>query len=142
MQTTPILAVLALLLAAAVCPADEVDDLVSKLEPPARFQAHVPRWSVRKAEFTFAFMDGPQTWPFWVVMDGEGHVALIPTVGFHTGTIYVQDFQSNAVTAADGWQKVHFGFTTPKWGPFIQLAFHAENCTVYLDDFRFAAQAK
>ena len=33
------------------------------------------------------------------------------------------------------WRKVSFDFTTPKWGPFIQITFRAENCRAYVDDF-------
>jgi hypothetical protein len=32
---------------------------------------------------------------------------------------------------------VSLQFTTPAWGPFIQLQFHATNCRAYLDDFHF-----
>jgi hypothetical protein len=79
---------------ASVCPGDEVDDLVGKLKPPARFTGHKPAWSVEKQEVSFQFMDGPQTWPFWLVKDGGRIVAIIPCLDcFHNGTIYVQDFR-------------------------------------------------
>jgi hypothetical protein len=54
----------------------------------------------------------------------------------HSGQRLAQ-FKSNVVGPSDEWQKVAFELTTPKWGPFIQLDFHAPNCTVYLDDFEF-----
>ena len=47
------------------------------------------------------------------------------------------EFKSNVAAPGEDWQKMALEFATPKWGPFIQLTFHAENCTVYLDDFRF-----
>jgi len=90
---TVALSSLILLAGAMACLADEVDDLVKKLKPPARFAGHKPNWSVKKEKVTFEFMDGPKAWPFWFVMDGDGRVAIIPTVGFHNGTIYVQDFR-------------------------------------------------
>lgn len=37
----------------------------------------------------------------------------------------------------DGWQQVSLEFTTPKWGPFVNIVFVASNCTAYLDDFQF-----
>lgn len=70
-----------------------MDDLVRKLNVPPRFKDHKPKWSTEKREVTFEFMDGPTNWPFWFVRDGAGVVAVIPTVGFHTGTVYVQDFR-------------------------------------------------
>jgi hypothetical protein len=88
-----VLGALAILAAASVCAADEVDQLVKKLDPPARFRGHKPKWSVEKRPVTFEFMDGPKAWPFWFVRDGDRVVAVVPTVGFHTGTIYVQDFR-------------------------------------------------
>ena len=45
--------------------------------------------------------------------------------------------EAQAAGPADGWQKLAVEFTTPKWEPFVELAFHAINCTVYLDDSRF-----
>ena len=89
-------AVLALLVPWA-CPAagaaGEVDALVRRLKPPARFADHTPRWSVAKDEVSFEFKDGPKAWPFWFVKDAGRVVAVMPTVGFHGGTIYVQDFR-------------------------------------------------
>ncbi|HUT33132.1 MAG TPA: carbohydrate binding domain-containing protein [Planctomycetota bacterium] len=87
------LAFLGLSLLAAAGVADEVDALVAQLKPPTRFADHKPAWSVKKAQATFEGMGGPETMPFWFVMDGDRHVAIIPTVGFHSGTIYVQDFR-------------------------------------------------
>lgn len=86
-------ATLTMLLAAGACAADEVDELVAGLRPPERFKDHKPDWSVSKDEVPFEFMDGPQAWPFWFVKDGGCIVAIIPTVGFHAGTVYVQDFR-------------------------------------------------
>ncbi|MGB2819917.1 MAG: hypothetical protein WBF17_02975 [Phycisphaerae bacterium] len=96
------------LLAGAFCAADEVDGLVARLRPPERFKDHRPDWSVSKDEVTFEFMDGPQAWPFWFVKDGGRIVAVIPTVGFHTGTVYVQDFRPGR-----GPKKIKF--PTERW---------------------------
>ncbi len=84
---------MAVLAAGALAPADEVDELVRKLQPPARFEDHPPDWSVKKEQVTFEFMDGPKTWDFWFIRDGEGVVAIMPTTGFHGGTVYVQNFR-------------------------------------------------
>lgn len=36
---------------------------------------------------------------------------------------------------AEGWQHVVLDFDSPAWGPFINIAFHAEGCDALLDDF-------
>ncbi len=73
--------------------ADEFDALVEKIDPPARFADHKPQFSVDRREFTFQHYQKKITWAFYVVMDHDRHVALIPEQGFHAGTIYVQDFR-------------------------------------------------
>jgi hypothetical protein len=47
------------------------------------------------------------------------------------------EVRSNLLKPGSGWKKVSLQFTTPAWGPFIQLQFHATNCRAYLDDFHF-----
>ncbi|MFP4105622.1 MAG: hypothetical protein ACLFVU_05950 [Phycisphaerae bacterium] len=70
--------------------ADEVEDLVKKLDPPRRFADYSPNWSVQKKAFTFEhYGDKQQTWDFWAIKDGDRYVALIPLPGFHSGTIYL-----------------------------------------------------
>jgi len=67
------------LVAASVAPVladDEVDELVKQLEPPARFADHVPNFSVKQQEFTFASPRGPVKRTWSVIMDGDRHVAL------------------------------------------------------------------
>lgn len=93
MSSRCFIAAAALCLAAMAGLADEVDGLVAQLKPPARFAGHRPQWAVRKAQATFEGMNGPETLPFWHVMDGDRYVAIIPTGGFHNGTVYVQDFR-------------------------------------------------
>ncbi len=88
--------------------ADEVDDLVERLGPPARFADHRPDWSWTKHTFTFQHYGRETHEPFWLVRDGERHVAVIPLTGFHSGTIYVQDFRPlDAPTELD--------FPTERW---------------------------
>jgi len=83
-----------LLVAALAAPgaADEVDELVAKLKPPARFADHKPDFSVAKQRFAFEHLKGPVEWDFWVIKDRDRHVAVIPLTGFHGGTIYLLDF--------------------------------------------------
>lgn len=64
--------------AAAVGPAaaDELDDLVRRLQPPARFKDYRPSFRAVRREFTFQQVSGPETQQWWVVMDGDKYVAL------------------------------------------------------------------
>jgi hypothetical protein len=73
----------------SLCPADEVDQILDRLKPPARFQNHRPEFSVEKRDFTFDYLDGPRERPMFVVKDGKRHVALIPLAG---GTIHLLAF--------------------------------------------------
>ncbi|MFP4217075.1 MAG: hypothetical protein ACLFVH_14225 [Phycisphaerae bacterium] len=43
---------------------------------------------------------------------------------------------TNSVSPNGKWQKVELTFTTPKWGPFINISFVADNCIAYMDDFK------
>ena len=53
----------------------------------------------------------------------------------HSGTMLVKQKTPAAAADTDGWQHVALDFTSPDWGPFINIAFHAEHCDAYLDDF-------
>lgn len=75
-----------LLASASFCFADEVDDLVKQINPPARFANHTPDFTVEKHTFTLEFPTGPEDRQFWVVKDGPRYVALIPVKG---GTIHL-----------------------------------------------------
>jgi len=88
--------------------ADEVDDLVARLKPPARYRDHKPAFSVHKETFTFEHLNGPHEEPFWLVMDGDRYVAAMPLEGFHSGTIYVQDFRPDHAPKA-------LDFPTERW---------------------------
>jgi hypothetical protein len=77
----------------ALAPADEVDELVRKLDAPERFADHKPQWKVEKKAFDFEHVKGPITWHFYMIRDGDRTVAVMPMEGFHSGTIYVQDFR-------------------------------------------------
>jgi len=103
MHTRPLLLILcAAMLTSTAAVADEFDDLIAELDPPARFADHTPDFSVSKQTFTFEHMDGPKTMDFFVVKDADRYVAIVPTTGFHTGTIYVQDFRpTHAPTELD-----------------------------------------
>ncbi|MFW6061336.1 MAG: carbohydrate binding domain-containing protein [Planctomycetota bacterium] len=94
----------AMAMAVGVWPAaaDEFDQVVEKVDPPARFVDYQPDWSVSKHTFTFQHLSGPESWDFWGIKDGERYVALIPIPGFHSGTIYMQSFRpDNAPTELD-----------------------------------------
>ncbi len=80
-------------------PADEVDDLVRRLKPPARFRGHTPRFSVEKAQRTFEVLDGPRTLHYYLVKDAGRCVAYVPIGG---GAIHVLDF--NPQTAPKEWR--------------------------------------
>ncbi len=65
---------------------------------------------------------------------------------FHiTGHLYVSsphhrkwevEQQTNvAKPTGETWQKVSLEFTAPDWGPFINIVFHANACSAYMDDF-------
>jgi len=87
------LLVLAGSMTAADFPRDEVHALVEEVGPPARFADHVPEFTVESRDYTFLHKgDREVTWGFYVIKDGDRHVALIPRPGFHSGTIYVLDF--------------------------------------------------
>ncbi len=66
-----------------ICPADEVDDLVEKLQPPARFKDYQPNFRVEQRTFTFQHADGPVTKTWHVVRDGEKYVALVRSGDFN-----------------------------------------------------------
>jgi len=102
--------VVCLVAAAAAGPvaADEIDGLLAKLNPPARFKDHKPAWSVKLEEVSFLGKSGPFTWQFWFIRDGGGVVAVVPLPGFHTGTIYVQDFRP-------GHAPAKVPFPTERW---------------------------
>jgi len=71
---------LAAVLAAAsatVAGADEIDELVKKLQPPARFINYRPRFHHREQTFTFQHARGPIKRTWRLIMDGKRHVALL-----------------------------------------------------------------
>jgi hypothetical protein len=60
----------------------------------------------------------------------------------HANKWEVEQRTTSAKPGVDGWQKVSLEFTTPKWGPFVNIVFVANNCTAYLDDFQFVEVAE
>jgi len=58
-------------------PADEVDELVAKLKPPARFRDYRPRFRLVERAFTFHHVKGPVEETWRVVLDGDKYVALV-----------------------------------------------------------------
>jgi hypothetical protein len=56
----------------------------------------------------------------------------------HNAQRQLRQTTNHADPEQDGWQRIHLEFTTPAWGPFVDLAFVAEGCTAYFDDFRLA----
>ncbi len=60
--------------------ADEVDELVKKLDPKERFADHTPNWRVETRQFRFHHAGGKVVKKVWrVVMDGNKHVAMLRT---------------------------------------------------------------
>lgn len=66
----------AALMVPALGHADEVDDLVKQLNPPARFKDYKANFHAEKRTFVFNQVSGPETKEWWVVMDGDKYVAL------------------------------------------------------------------
>lgn len=69
-------------------PKDESDDVLAKVNPPARFKAYKPQFAVRKQAFTFNHVNGPRTETWRVItdkrQDGDRVVAVIsPGGGIH-----------------------------------------------------------
>ncbi|MFP4052647.1 MAG: hypothetical protein ACLFV7_02155 [Phycisphaerae bacterium] len=56
----------------------------------------------------------------------------------HSGQMVVKQ-RTDVARPSDRWQHVKLEFTSPKWGPFINVGFVAKNCTAYFDDFRLEA---
>ncbi|GDY12204.1 hypothetical protein LBMAG53_10820 [Planctomycetota bacterium] len=50
----------------------------------------------------------------------------------------VERMRTNEATRIGEWQQVILDFTAPDWGPFVNIAFHADNGVALLDDFSFA----
>jgi hypothetical protein len=60
--------------------ADEIDELVKKLQPKKRYAEYTPRWRVETRRFRFHHEGGKVVKKVWrVVMDGNKHVALLRT---------------------------------------------------------------
>ena len=55
----------------------------------------------------------------------------------HGGKWELEQRTTAATDRSDQWQKVSLEFTTPAWGPFVNIVFVAKNCRAYLDDFSF-----
>lgn len=53
----------------------------------------------------------------------------------YSGKMLEKHTTSVATDKTDKWQHVTWEFTSPDWGPFINISFHADQCTAYLDDF-------
>lgn len=110
------LAFLALGLSAAVglplASADEIDDLLAKLKPEPRFKDYKAKWSTKIEEVTFQGKNGPETIKFWFIRDGESVMAIMPLPGFHTGTIYVQDFRPGKAPAKVAFPKERWHIDT------------------------------
>ena len=64
------------LVCAAPAGADEIDDLVKKLSPPARFRDYRANFRAERRTFTFNHVQGPVQRDWWLVRDGEKYVAL------------------------------------------------------------------
>ncbi len=79
--------------------ASEFNALLEQMEPPARFADHIPQFSVAERKFTFQSKDGEWNWKFYVIKDGERYVGVMPTTGFHGGTIYMLTFNPSAAPA-------------------------------------------
>ena len=74
--------------------ADEVDELVRRVGPPARFEGHRAKFSVEKRASAFQHHSGARTQEFFIIRDRGRHVGLIP---LGSGAITILDF--NPTTA-------------------------------------------
>jgi hypothetical protein len=75
---------LSLLWLAASAWADEVDDLVASIKPPARFAVCTPDFWVKEGRIAFDTHvgEGIEQGPCWYIMDGNRYVALYqPSIG-------------------------------------------------------------
>ncbi len=79
---------------------DELDALLAEVKPPARFASHKPRFSVTEGEHTFIGKDGPETWKFCFLKDGDRFIGYMPKSGFHGGTIYLLSHDPAAAVTA------------------------------------------
>jgi hypothetical protein len=74
-------------------PADELDHLLAKADPPARFKDHKPNWSIKERTYTYQEFEGPLSCLWYLVYDGDICVAGIPTQMFQSGHVYIYDFR-------------------------------------------------
>lgn len=78
---------------AAAGHADELDDMVAKVNPPARFKDHKPEWSIRERTFAYQEFEGEFSCPWYLIYDRDTCVAGIPRGFFQSGVIFVYDFR-------------------------------------------------
>jgi hypothetical protein len=97
--------VAAVLLPPAAAAADEVQQLVDRLEPPARFADHTARFAVGKRTFTRHYAAGRREQTYFVVTDGPRVVAFIPVRG---GEIHLLAFRPDAAP-----KELHLGPDRP-----------------------------
>lgn len=69
--------------------AGEIAALLESQAAPARFGEHRASFRISEAQHTFIFSNGPQTWDFYVIHDGDRVVGYLPKKGFHGGSIYL-----------------------------------------------------
>lgn len=60
---------------------DEIDELVSTVNPPARFADYTPDFSVDSQDVTFQWADGPRTEKIHVIKDGDRCAAYVRMQG-------------------------------------------------------------
>ncbi len=90
----PLLALIAFLcIASATAHADELAELITKVDPPARFAEHTPRFSVEERTFSFQHVTGTKETKFRILKDGDRFVAVIPESEFRDGTIFLLAFR-------------------------------------------------
>ncbi len=84
MRAPAIIALALLAVTAQALPQDEVEQLLTEIDPPARFADHSPVFTVERRRLRFHQADGSVEEKTWrVIRDGRRYVALLTGGAFH-----------------------------------------------------------
>jgi hypothetical protein len=79
-----VVALVLLAVTARAIPQDEIEQLLTEIDPPARFADHSPVFTVERRSFRFHQADGSVQDKTWrVIRDGRRYVALLTGGAFH-----------------------------------------------------------